>query len=276
MGAVSTIAWLELRRMVRGKKLLILLLVLVAAAVLGFVVRRYAPDPGGEEGGWPAVYVILMVFLFQQTLVLLVPLLFMTGLLRDDVEDGTLVYLFTRPVPKPLAFAAKFAAAAALSSALLAGGMLLFHAAFTLSARSPVPDFAWGRRLGAFVAAGILGAVGYGALFALAGLVSRRAHIFGIVYGFLSEFVLSFVPAVIKKLTLMHYLRSVALGGLMDDASPESRAMVEALREARLFDLTAPGTAVLTVFAAAAVFLLASLVLVSVLEFPLQRAQESS
>jgi len=276
MGPVMTIAWLELRRMARGKKLVILLLIYVGAAALAFTVRRYAPDPGSGEGGWPMVYVLMMTFLFMQTLVLLVPLLFMTGLVRDEIEDGTLVYLFTRPVPKSLAFAAKFAAAAAFSALLTAGGMLLFHAAFTLAARHPDASFDWGKRLGAFVAAGVLGVVGYGAIFAFAGLVSRRAHVFGIAFGFLSEFVLTNVPAVIKKLTVMHYLRSVALGGLAEDSPGKGNALLKAMEEVRLIDFTAPATAVLVVFGAAVVLVAASLVVVSVVEFPLQKSQEST
>jgi ABC-2 type transport system permease protein len=259
IGAFFTIAGLELRHMARGKKLLVLGLLFIGAAALAFTVRRFAEDPGG--GRWPQVFLIMMTFVFLQTLVIMVPLLYMTSTIRDEIEEGTFVYLITRPVPKPLILAAKFAAAALFSSALLAGGMALFLVAFRIGGGGDGPDFDWGARLAAFIRAGVVGVVGYGAIFTFVGLVSKRALIWGIAYGFLSEFILTNVPAVIKKLTVMYYLRSIALGDI-------DRNDFEGLSEMfDMLELTSPSSAVLTVGIAAALFLAVSLVLVSVLEF---------
>lgn len=317
--AVWALAALEMRQMARDRKLLVVALLLAGAAVLAFLVRRFAPDPG--EGGWPAIYLLMMTFVFLQTLVIMIPLLFATSLIKSEVDDGTMVYLVTRPVPKPVMLGAKLAAAAVFSAALLTGGMTAFHLAFMLPHRQaagrqegkhpgtknaetvfhvkPAPppaehgeaetsggtvmpgsfgggspsalgaSFAWGERLLAFLAAGLVGVVGYGALFTLVGLLSKRALIWGIAYGFLSEFVLTNFPAVVKKFTVMYYLRSIALGRLEHLGDPDVREMLG------LLELASPGTAGLTVLSAALVLLLISAFVVSTQEFAVARPEEA-
>lgn len=208
--ALVAIAELELRRMLGGKRALVLGALLLGAAGLAGVVRAFAVPPPGEEG-WTLVF-LLVALAYLQTLVLLVPLLHATSLIKDDEEEGTLVYLLTRPVPRPLLLLAKFTAMVVFAGLTLLLGMLLFLGAFAWCGPEPYPAFARGWR---FVLAAELGVLAYGGLFTLVGMVSRRGMIWGIVYGFLSEFVLAtLLPVLAKRLTLMHHLRSIALADL--------------------------------------------------------------
>lgn len=265
--AMRTVASLELRRMLGGPRPFVLAALTLVVAVLGFVVRRFAPDPGAPEA-WGWLYVLLLTFLFLQTIGILVPLLHSAGLIRDELEEGTLVYLFTRPLTKPLVFLSKFVAATGLSAAIVGGGMLAFHVAFMLAGSTPAVGLT--THLLPFVAAGLLGVIGYGALFALAGLLTRRGLILGIVYGFISELILANIPAVVRELTLMHYLRSVALSQVGAQAG-EDQGLRDALG---LLELASPGQAVMTVLLVAGVATLLSLVAVSRIEFAGQAQTE--
>ncbi len=270
LGAMAAVTELELRRMLAGPRPFVLGGLALGVAVLGFVVRRFAPDPGAPEA-WGWLYVLLLTFLFLQTISILVPLLHTSGLVRDELEEGTLVYLFTRPLPKPHIFLAKLAAATALSAVIIVGGMLAFHVAFALAAGGATEGVGIGTHLLPFMAAGVLGVIAYGSLFAFLGLMTRRGLILGIVYGFISELILANIPAVVRELTLMHHLRSVALSRV--GAAPPGEE--EGLREVLgLLELAPPGQATLTVLCVAAACVVLSLVVVSRVEFAGQAATE--
>lgn len=260
MNAFLAIAELELRRMAGGRRTLVLAALLAVAALLAAAVRAWMPPLPGRVGGWELVFVVLYAVVYLQTLVILVPLLHATSLIRDDEEEGTLVYLTSRPVPKPVILLAKMAALACFSTAVLLAGSLAFQLAFGLAGDEGLPEL--GRRW-RFMAATGLGALVYGSLFALVGLLSQRGMIFGIVYGFLSEFVLVNVPAIVNRLTVMHWLRSVAMSGEELPAEVE-----EALGFIQLDpnELAAPATAVPVLLVTAAVCVGLAMLVISRLE----------
>ncbi|MHC5077978.1 MAG: ABC transporter permease, partial [Planctomycetota bacterium] len=205
LGSALTIAVLELRQILYGKKALATAVLVAGAVALGFVVGRYGIAPPQE--GWPLIYLMMMSFLFLHTLVILIPLQFTTSLIREETDAGTLLYLFTRPVPKAVILLAKFTTAVSVSTLFVVGGMGLFHLAFLIGRGGNLGDHHWGHSFLGFVQAGTLGVLGYGAIFTFVGLFTKRALVFGIAYGFLSEFILATVPAVVREITLMHYLR---------------------------------------------------------------------
>ncbi|MHC4598481.1 MAG: ABC transporter permease [Planctomycetota bacterium] len=262
------IASLELRHIVHGKKIFVIGFLVACAVFLGFVVRYYGESPPNDA--WPSIYIFMMSLLFLHALVILIPLLFATSLIREEADDGTLVYLFTRPLPKAVILLAKFAAASAVSILLIAGGMLLFHFFFTVFGSKGFEPYDWGGRLWAFLRAGVLGVVGYGAVFTFVGLMTKRALVWGIAYGFLSEFILTMVPAVVGKVTIMHYLRSTALSGV--DTLQEK----DLDRFMTLTDLVSPTAAAVTILITSAVFLTLSVALVSTREFLETRGAEGT
>jgi hypothetical protein len=148
--------------------------------------------------------------------------------------------------------------------------MILFHVAFHLGLSGENTAYPWTHRLFAFLHAGVLGALGYGAVFTFIGLLSKRALIWGITYGFVSEFLLAMVPAVVKKVTLMHYLRSVALA----DHSLLGAGNIEQVLS--LAELSSPRSATITVLGVALVFLALSLYVVSAREYMETRPGEET
>jgi ABC-2 type transport system permease protein len=134
----------------------------------------------------------------ELVLVYLVPLMSLAyggGVLREEVEDQTLTYGFTRPVDRAGLYTARLVAAA--------GPVLL---ATIPAAAFAATDPAHGLRL---VAAAILGTAAHAALFGLWGLVMRRPTWLGLAYVLLWEQSLEKVPGWLANFTLRTQIRNL-------------------------------------------------------------------
>jgi len=135
----------------------------------------------------------------QLVLVFLVPLMslaFGGGVLREEVEDQTLTYGFTRPIDRAAIYCARLVAAV--------GPVLLATLpAAALAAEGPV------HALRLFAAA-ILGTAAYASLFGLWGLLVRRPTWLGLAYVLVWEQALQNVPGWLSTVTLRAHLRNLA------------------------------------------------------------------
>ena len=170
------------------------------------------------------VLVALMRFAFgvprdavgQLVLIYLVPLIslwFGGGVLREEVEDQTLTYGFTRPVARTALYTARLAAAV--------GPVLLATVPAAVVAASGPLDAV---RLGG---AAILGTTAHCALFGLVGLLVRRPTWLGLAYVFVWEQTIQQVPGWLSSFTLRMHIRTIAdldlpslFPGLTADAMP--------------------------------------------------------
>lgn len=135
----------------------------------------------------------------QLVLVYLVPLMalaFGGGVLREEVEDQTLTYGFTRPVDRAQLYAARLFAAA--------GPVLL---ATVPAAALAAGDVVHGGRM---VAAAILGTAAHAALFGVWGLLMRRPTWIGLAYVLVWEQSLQNVPGWLANVTLRAHIRNLA------------------------------------------------------------------
>ncbi len=146
---------------------------------------------------------ILLYVLYPQSLCILATLLYGSSLLAAEIEDKTLVYLFTRGLPRWRVLLDKYVAIVTVLTLLTGTSMSVSF--FVLGAPA-------GLRLWLALMTAILGAcLAYTAIFAFLGLlVPRRAIPVGLIYAVMVEFVLSFVPALVNELAASHYLRSLA------------------------------------------------------------------
>jgi len=193
---------LTLRQMLGGKKIWILLIflslpVLLVGAVL--LAKGFTEDSEAEE---PAFAIFLYV-IYPQALCILASLIYGASLLASEIEDKTLVYLFTRAQPRWKILVGKYLATASALSALTAASMTVCF----LLAGAPVGARLWLALLVTVVAASFA----YTAIFALLGLaVPRRAITVGLIYAVIVEYLLSFIPALVNEMTVSYYLRALA------------------------------------------------------------------
>ena len=197
---------LSLQQMLGGKKIWILGLFLCLPILLLLLVLVSGGFDIPEDVEFDLQGLVLSVFLYAvypQTLCVLACLLYGASLLAGEIEDKTLVYLFTRAQPRWKVLVGKYLATASVLTVLTLASMSL---AYLLSGM-PIGPRVWV----ALAAAITGGCFTFTAVFALLGLlVPRRALPAGLIYAVVVEFILSTVPALVNELTTSFYLRSMA------------------------------------------------------------------
>jgi ABC-2 type transport system permease protein len=174
----GVIASITLRQLLSRRRTLLLLL-LGGVLVLVAGIFRLA----GEEARALRFTSGLLGNLGVGTLMPVVALIFGTGAIGSEIEDGTAVYLLAKPISRRTVVISKLVVAAACSVALTSGPMLL---AGVIS----VGGLGDGLVIG-MVAAAAIGSVLYCAVFVALSLVTSRALVLGLAYVLIWEGVLS-------------------------------------------------------------------------------------
>ena len=167
---------LTLRQILGRRSTLIPVALCALPVVVAFVFRLSNPDVDPER----FVARTLLVALVVTAALPLSALLLGTSVLGDEFEEGTIVYLLTKPLERWQVLLPKLLAAALVTSGLT----VLAVVASGLIALSAGDDR--GMLLG-FAAAVAIAGVAYTSIFLLLSLVTSRALIAGLVYVFLWE-----------------------------------------------------------------------------------------
>jgi ABC-2 type transport system permease protein len=165
----GVIARITLRQLLSRRRTLLLLL-LGGVLVLAALIFRLA----GEEARALPFTSGLLRNLGVGTLMPLVALIFGTGAIGAEFEDGTAIFLLAKPISRRSIVLTKLAVAAICSAALTCGPMLVagLIAAGGLG-EGLVPGM---------VAAAAIGSLLYCAIFVALSLVTGRALVFGLAY----------------------------------------------------------------------------------------------
>ena len=160
-----------------GRRRILLMLLLGALPVLvGLAIRL-----GGGRADAPAILDTLVI----RTVLPLVALVIGSAALGSEIEDGTVVYLLVKPVPRWVVALAKIAVAVGLTLVLTIPPMLV---------TGPAHRHGDGGSLGpslAFVVAAIAGGAAYASVFTTLGALTTRALVVGLGYTLLWEGVLA-------------------------------------------------------------------------------------
>lgn len=147
------------------------------------------------------------------TMVPLIGVIAGTGAIGPEIDDGSVVYLLAKPVPRPTIILTKLLVAVGVTVTFSALPVLL--AGFLLNGNSQ--QMAVGYAVAAAVAS-----VAYSALFLLFGTVTRHAVVFGLVYALIWEaFVGTLIPGA-KTLSIQQWAlaigqKAAAEGALTSD-----------------------------------------------------------
>ena len=169
----STIASLTLRTLL-GRRRAWLLVVLPAALLLMSLLLRLTV---GEEDRTDAAVVVLGAFAIA-TVVPLLALIAGTGALGGEIDDGSIVYLLSKPLSRHVIVTTKLAVSGAVVT--LFGAVPVFLAGLVLVGGAD--GLAIGYGVGALVAG-----VTYCAAFLLLSVVTRNAVVVGLVYALVWE-----------------------------------------------------------------------------------------
>ncbi|MER7461164.1 ABC transporter permease subunit [Micromonospora sp. NPDC126480] len=189
---MSTVSWITARGLFGRRRFLLLLPLPALLVLLAVLSRSLGVDPG--EWG-PAVLVGLGLAVVLPVIALIVG----TGVLGAEIDDGTVVHILTKPLPRWQIILPKLAVAA---------GVTAVTVSVPLYVAGVLADSV---RLGlALAAAASIGALAYCALFVALSLVTRRPVLLGLVYVLIWEGLLGNFVSGTKVLSIQQYVITLA------------------------------------------------------------------
>jgi ABC-type transport system involved in multi-copper enzyme maturation permease subunit len=167
----------------------------------------------GVQMTGPAMFGLIIWIFYLRFTVPVLGVFYGTALIADEVDDKTVTYLFTRPVPRGAVLVGKY-----LAYLVVTGSVVLPSVSLVYLLIVPVGGSLGGSFLD-FIRDLVLLAVGlgvYGALFAFVGAWFRRPLLVGLVFIFGWEQAALAVPGYLKRFTVAYYLQ-----GLVPHAMPQ-------------------------------------------------------
>jgi len=196
-----TILRLSAQALLGRRRGVVLVLIPAVLLLLAVVVRALTDDAVGYEA------VVSLGF----TLALpLVALLAATAVLGPEVDDGSIVYLLSKPVSRHVIAGSKYVVAWAATMAL--GALPLLVAGLVLDVSDPGQAIAWG-------VGGAVAGTAYTALFLGLAAFTRHAVVIGLLFSLLWEGVLG---------SVLEGIRWVAIGAWGREVATEISAQVPA------------------------------------------------
>jgi ABC-2 type transport system permease protein len=190
-----------LREALRPRRLVIALLLTVLPAAIGLLWRLLA----AKESFAPAeVYDSLVVGLIFSFALTILSVTYGTGVVSQEIEQRTIVYLLTRPLPRWRLLLARFL----VSVLVVAVVCVLATVLLALTVFGPTQIGA--ANIGPDLNALILGAFAYGSLFLLLGTAVPRPLTWGLIFVFGWETWVPKLPGSFALLSVMSYLRALA------------------------------------------------------------------
>jgi ABC-2 type transport system permease protein len=194
-----TVAWLTVRQLFVRRRLIAAVTFALAPVLIAAL---YRATNGGGDADSARFFATLCQEIVISTLLPLTAVVLGTTSFGGEIDDGTVVYLLVKPLPRWRLVLTKYLVAVAATAAVMLPAIpLAWLVLGTGSVPADVPL--------AFAAATVLGATLYNALFLTLGLVSRRALVLGLLYIVVLEFVLSRDIAGIKSLSIREFARTV-------------------------------------------------------------------
>ena len=209
-GAVRVFS-LSLGEMLWSRRTIFMALVVAGPVFLAVVARMVAAGGvapvrvNGQEVGGAAIFGMMIWVLFLRFIVPVLGVFYGTSLVADEVEDKTITYLFTRPIPRGAVLLGKYLAYLVCTTLVVLPSVMIVYFLIVPFAQIPGTFAALVKDLGILA----LGLAAYGALFALAGAVLKRPLVIGLVFAFGWEQVALLMPGSLKSFTLAYYLQSL-------------------------------------------------------------------
>jgi ABC-2 type transport system permease protein len=180
----------------------------VISIVLRLLVEAGVPlaRVGRGQATGPLVFGLMMWGFFVRFSIPVLAIFYGTSLMADEVEDKTLTYLFTRPIPRGSVLLGKYLAYLTCTISVVLPSVMLVWLLIVPIGASLGPSFP---DLLEDLAMLALGLAAYGALFALAGSTLKRPLIFGLIFVFGWEMLVMALPGYFKRATVAFYLQGL-------------------------------------------------------------------
>lgn len=212
---------LSLGEMLWSRRTVFLALVVGGPVLIAIILRVVdalnvpAMRVNGVRLGGPSIFGLMLWFLFLRFIVPVLGIFYGTALMADEVEDKTITYLFTRPIPRSAVLIGKYLAYLASTVLIvLPSVMLVYFLVVPIGGGSIAASFPTLLRDLALLAIG-LGV--YGALFAAVGAWIKRPVLVGLFFAFGWENFALALPGYMKRFTVAFYTQSLVPHAMPQD-----------------------------------------------------------
>lgn len=202
---------LSLGEMLWSRRTIFMALVVGGPVLLAIIVRvldsfgMSALRVNGQRVGSTAIFGMIIWMLFLRFIVPVLGVFYGTALMADEVEDKTITYLFTRPIPRGAILVGKYLAYLVCTTLVVLPSVMLVYFLVVAPAEIPATFMQLVADLGLLA----LGLATYGAVFAFVGAFFKRPLVIGLVFAFGWEQAAMLLPGYLKQFTLAYYLQSL-------------------------------------------------------------------
>ena len=171
----------------------------------------------GESVSGAGTFGLMIWLLYVRFIVPILGVFYGTALIADEVDDRTITYLFTRPIPRGAVLAGKYLAYLACTVLLILPSVVIVFFVMVPMGGSGVAS-AFPSLLGdlGMLAAGL---AAYGAVFAWVGARIRRPLVAGLVFVLGWEPGVLLFPGYLKRLTVAYYLQALVPHAMPQDSA---------------------------------------------------------
>src|SRR5579864_223630 len=198
--AVWTLFLLSVKQQIRAQRMFIVVLLCALPVAFAILARVYNTEFFQADD----VEIALVFYFIPHAIVPLTALLYATGMVQDEIEEQTLTYLLTRPLPKWSIYVCKL-----LATMLVTGLLVGLFTIVTYVAIYAGSDDFWVKifpvRALKTTALVSLALVTYTSLFGCLSLFVRRALVVGVAYIVILEGVIAFIPFLVQEFTVMYH-----------------------------------------------------------------------
>lgn len=204
LGSLLWIAWFSLREMSRRRRLISLGAINLLPVIVVLIIRIWYPDQAATA---QLQLSVLTDQVFIPFLIPIVAIFVGVSAIGEQVDDGTIVFSWTRPVRRRSIYLGRLIAAQSVASLLLAAALVL---CFLIMISSGLSVITWDFLKLYFNTFMIifLGAFSYVAVFAAMGTFLKKPVLPAILFAFIWEG-LSEIPARVQELTLRFHLKNL-------------------------------------------------------------------
>jgi hypothetical protein len=191
----------------------------VLAGAVRVIVSLYASGfrINGASAAGATVFGLMIWLLYVRFIIPILGVFFGTALIADEVDDKTITYLFTRPIPRSAVLLGKYLAYLACTVLLVVPSVVLVFFLIVPMGGSTIAEAfpALLTDLGMLAA----GLAAYGAVFALVGTRLKRPLIVGLVFAFGWEPGVLLFPGYLKRFTVAYYLQGLVTHEMPQDSA---------------------------------------------------------
>jgi len=191
---IATIAALTLKRLRRGRAMWVALGIAMLPVVVAVVIKSHLQDP------LERAETIMDLYIVELLVLAVLPALFVASSIGEDIEDRTITYLWSRPLPRWHVLVGKTIALAPVAIAVTLAGWML---AVQVGTDARAPTWTLVALAGCALAVSMLAA-------GIATLAPRHGMALTIIYMLLFDLPIGEIPASLQALSITHNARLVA------------------------------------------------------------------